>query len=105
MKEEIPSLSCFSQGRTPDTHLVTETLGGVNNTSLRFLTRLAHRAGADSDLEYWDAHGRKVSYFAHYARALSRAGAVGHAKVLLKLGKGLGARAARCEGGRAAGAA
>ena len=32
--------------------LVTETLGGVNNTSLRFLTRLAHRAGADSDLEY-----------------------------------------------------
>ena len=61
--------------------------------------------GAGTDLEYWDAHGRKVSYFAHYARALSRAGAVGHAKVLLKLGKGLGARATRCEGGRAAGAA
>ena len=74
--------------------LISEVFGGVNSTSLRFLTRLAHRFKG-KDKIYTDRGGVEVSYFVYHARAiLARAAAVGHAEVPIKYGNDLHRRAA-----------
>ena len=63
--------------------LISEIFGAVNGVSLRFLTRLAHRFKGCKDIKYHDRGGREVSFFLHYARAISTAAAIGHARVLV----------------------
>ena len=46
------------------------------------------------DIAYYSRGGREVSFFLHYARAISTAAAIGHARVLLKHASGLNRRAA-----------
>ena len=75
--------------------LISEIFGGVNGTSLRFLTRLAHLAKGADDAPRYDRAGRVVPYFVHHARAISRAAALGHGHVLLKHANALGHRARR----------
>ena len=79
--------------------LISEVFGGVNGTSLRFLTRLAHRFKSCKDVKYYDRGGREVSFFLHYARAISTAAAIGHARVLVKHAAGLNRRAALLRSG------
>ena len=74
--------------------LISEIFGAVNGVSLRFLTRLAHRFKGCKDIKYHDRGGREVSFFLHYARAISTAAAIGHARVLVKHAAGLNRRAA-----------
>ena len=62
--------------------LISEVFGGVNGRALRYLTRLAHAARSNSDAVHLDRAGRIVSFFSHYAAALSSAAAVGHARVI-----------------------
>ena len=75
--------------------LISEIFGGVNGTSLRFLTRLAHLMRGDSDEPHFDRAGKVVPFFVYHARALSRAAAVGHGRVLQKHAAGVRARAVR----------
>ena len=79
--------------------LISEVFGGVNGTSLRFLTRLAHKFKGCNDVKYYDRGGREVSFFLHYARAISTAAAIGHARVLVKHAAGLNRRAALLRSG------
>ena len=79
--------------------LISEVFGGVNGVSLRFLTRLAHRFKGCKDVKYYDRGGREVSFFLHYARAISTAAAIGHARVLVKHAAGLNRRAALLRSG------
>ena len=74
--------------------LISEVFGGVNGTSLRFLTRLAHAMKGVGDCPHFDRAGRRVPYFVFHAQAISRAAAVGHGGVLLKHAQGLSRRAA-----------
>ena len=74
--------------------LISEIFGAVNGVSLRFLTRLSHRFKGCKDIKYHDRGGREVSFFLHYARAISTAAAIGHARVLVKHAAGLNRRAA-----------
>ena len=83
-------------------------LAGV--PSVRFLTRLAHGSHKCSDEVYFDRAGRLISFYTHHSRAISRAAAVGHGRVLQRLtgdtrrrardarsrSAGLSAVAARC---------
>ena len=55
--------------------LISEIFGGVNGTSLHFLTRLAHKFKGCKDIIYCSRGGREVS-FLHYARAISTAAAI-----------------------------
>ena len=65
--------------------LISEIFGGVHGRGIRWLTRLAHRSRECSDAAYFDRAGRVVSFFHHHACAISRAAAVGHGAVLLKV--------------------
>ena len=65
--------------------LISEIFGGVNGRAIRWLTRLAHQSRESSDAAYYDRAGRVVSFFHHHACAVSRAAAVGHGRVLLKV--------------------
>ena len=71
------------------------TYGGVNGRAIRWLTRLAHRSRECSDAAYFDRAGRVVSFFHHHACAISRAAAVGHGEVLLKVAADARNRATR----------
>ena len=64
--------------------LVSETFGGVNGVAVRFLTRLAHKASTCCDEVYLDRRGHVVPFFVYHAGAISRAAAVGHAKVIYR---------------------
>ena len=75
--------------------LISEVFGGVNGRGIRLLTRLAHMARSATDTVYLDRAGREVPFFVYHARALSRAAAVGHGRVLQKHAAGVRARAAR----------
>ena len=75
--------------------LISEVSGGVNGVALRFLTRLAHRARSCCEEAYLDRAGRITPFFVHHARAISRAAAVGHGRVLLKLMEDTRGRAIR----------
>ena len=81
--------------------LISEVFGGVNGRSIRFLTRLAHSARSASDSVHFDRAGRPVSFFSHYACALSSAAAVGHGRVIQKHAEGLRSQAARLRAGPA----
>ena len=50
-------------------------------------------------VKYYDRGGREVSFFLHYARAISTAAAIGHARVLVKHAAGLNRRAALLRSG------
>ena len=75
------------------TLLISEIFGGVNGTSLRFLTRLAHAMKGVTDAPHFDRSGKQVPFFVFHARAISRAAAVGHGEVLLKHAAALARRA------------
>jgi len=75
--------------------LISEVSGGVNGSALRFLTRLAHQARSCCEEAYLDRAGRVTPFFVHHARAISRAAAVGHGNVLLKLMEDVRGRAFR----------
>ena len=64
--------------------LISEIFGGVNGVAVRFLTRLAHKAGTCCDEVYLDRRGCVVPFFVYHASAISRAAAIGHAKVIAK---------------------
>ena len=57
--------------------LISETFGGVNGRGIRYLTRLSHMARTTSDEIYLDRAGRVISFFTHFACALSSAAAIG----------------------------
>ena len=58
-----------------------------------------HRFKGCKDIKYHDRGGREVSFFLHYARAISTAAAIGHARVLVKHAAGLNRRAALLRSG------
>ena len=61
---------------------ISETFGGVNGRAVRYLTRLSHMARSNSDEIYLDRAGRAISFFVHFAGAISSAAAIGHAKAI-----------------------
>ena len=77
--------------------LISEIFGGVNGRAIRWLTRLAHRSRECSDAAYFDRAGRVVSFFHHHACAISRAAAVGHGEVLLRVAADARHRAVRVQ--------
>ena len=75
--------------------LVSETFGGVNGRAVRYLTRLSHMARSASDEIYLDRAGRVISFFVHFACAISSAAAVGHGRAIQKHAMDVRAQAAR----------